>query len=260
MDLYDKHLMARDSVWLLRLAMVAYVGVSAAVLHWWLAYRELPAIVSWVLAGMSGFALFLWSRGSRWRNRAAMRAAGQLDPALAKLPAAAKLLHPVRWAVTLYLTSWEPVATPEEARARYARWELERRETRAARERAKAEPVRIEIGVPAGRDRSAVQAARPMESAPDPDPIKADSSAPTDGETAAQRVRTDSRTAQDIESAVRALAAVDPPLSRRQIARIANTSPTTVRNILGPATASEDAQSGEQNSAPNGADLKGNAE
>jgi hypothetical protein len=132
MDLYDKHLLARDSTGVLRLAMVAYVAVSAGVLHWWLGTRHLPSIVAWVLAGMSASALFLWSRGSRWRNREAMRAANQLDPAMPKLPGAAKVFHPWRWLVTLYLVSWEPVATPEEARIRYDRWSAARTEARKA--------------------------------------------------------------------------------------------------------------------------------
>lgn len=138
MDLYDKHLMARDSVWVLRLAMVGYVAASAGVIHWWLTERHLPAIVSWVLAGMSASALFLWSRGSRWRHRAAMRSAGQLDPAMPRMPMAAKVLHPVRWIVTLYLVSWEPAATPAEARERYGTWSADRQAARADRAAAKA--------------------------------------------------------------------------------------------------------------------------
>lgn len=122
MDLYDRHLLARDSVWVLRLAMVAYVVASGAVIHWWADQRQLPAEMSWLLAGMSGSALLLWSRSSRWRHREAMRAAGQLDPALPRLPVAAKLLHPWRSLVTLWLISWEPVATTDEARARYEQW------------------------------------------------------------------------------------------------------------------------------------------
>lgn len=138
MDLYDKHLMAQDSVGVLRLAMVGYVAASAGVIHWWLAERDLPGIVTWVLAGMSASALFLWSRGSRWRHRAAMRAAGQLDPAMPRLPMAAKLFHPVRWVVTLYLVSWEPASTPAEARARYEQWSADRSATKAARSATKA--------------------------------------------------------------------------------------------------------------------------
>jgi len=139
MDLYDKHLLARDSVWMLRLGMAGYVAASGAAIHWWTTYRHLPTITSWLLAGMSGSALFLWSRGSRWRNRVAMRAAGQLDPALPKLPAQAKLLHPVRWLVTMYLVSWEPAATTDEARARYAAWHRARADRRAAK---KTDPVK----------------------------------------------------------------------------------------------------------------------
>jgi hypothetical protein len=122
MDLYDKHLLARDSVGVLRLGMLAYVAGSAVGIHWWTEQRGLPSVLSWLLAGMSGSALFLWSRGSRWRNRVAMREAGQLDPALPKLPLAAKLLHPVRWLTMLYLISWEPVGTTDEARERYRSW------------------------------------------------------------------------------------------------------------------------------------------
>lgn len=126
MDLYDRHLLARDSVWLLRTAMVVYVAVSAGAIHWWTDMRGLPAVISWLLAGMSASALFLWARGSRWRNRQAMIAAGQLDPALPRLPISAKVLHPVRWLVTLYLISWEPAPTTAAARARYQDWKAHR--------------------------------------------------------------------------------------------------------------------------------------
>src|SRR5439155_10830248 len=88
----------------------------------WTAHRHLPPVMTWLLAGMSASALFLWSRGSRWRQRAAMRARGQIDPAMPRLPIAARLFHPVRWLVTLSLVSWEPVQTPAEARARYEQW------------------------------------------------------------------------------------------------------------------------------------------
>jgi hypothetical protein len=232
MDLYDKHLMARDSTWLLRLGMVVYVGASTGLLHWYLDYRHMPTLVSWVLAGMSGLSLFLWSRGSRWANRVQMRDAGQLDPALPKLPMTAKVLHPWRWLVTLYLTSWEPVATTDEARQRYAEWRTERR-TRTAK------PVEAPAPV----------ATPPIEpqSAPDTTLDNAESSAPGDDENTAQRVREDKRTAQQVEDAIRAIAASRPDLSRRQIAALAGCSPTKVRATLGPATAADGAQ-------PDGAD------
>jgi hypothetical protein len=227
MDLYDKHLMARDSTWLLRLGMVVYVGASTGLLHWYLAYRNMPTLVSWVLAGMSGLSLFLWSRGSRWANRIQMRDAGQLDPALPKLPAAAKMLHPWRWLVTLYLTSWDPVATTDEARQRYAQWRSERRSrAEAAVEPAEAPPALA--GEP--------------ESAPKEPADETESGAPGDDETAAQRVRQDSRTAQEIEDAIRAIAAARPDLSRRRIAALAGASPTKVRAVLGPAAATDPAQ------------------
>jgi hypothetical protein len=129
MDLYDKHLMARDSVWVLRLAMLIYVSGSAYAIHAWTTHRHLPEATSWLMAGMTASALFLWSRGSRWRNREAMRAAGQLDPALPKLPAAAKLWHPIRSLNTARLVSWEPVATTDEARAVYDAWKATRSRT-----------------------------------------------------------------------------------------------------------------------------------
>lgn len=132
MDLYDKHLLARDSVWLLRLAMIAYAVGSGLAIHWWTGHRGLPTIISWLLSGMTGSALFLWARGARWRNRKQMLEAGQIDPALPRLPMSAKGLHPVRWAVTLWLISWNPVATTDQARARYDEWR-DRRTGRTAR-------------------------------------------------------------------------------------------------------------------------------
>ena len=146
MDLYDKHLLARDSVWVLRVAMVGYVVGSGLAIHWWLAQRHLPTIMSWLLAGMSGSALFLWSRGARWRNREAMRAAGQIDPALPRLPLAAKILHPIRWAITLYLISWEPVSTTDEARERYREW----RNRRGVSKTIETAPLGAAKTVPAG--------------------------------------------------------------------------------------------------------------
>lgn len=122
MDLYDKHLLARDSTWTLKVGMVVYVSGSAAAIHWWATYRHLPVLLSWLLAAMSASALFLYSRGSRWSNREAMRRAGQLDQALPRLALSAKALHPIRWMITLYLISWDPVETTEQARARYAVW------------------------------------------------------------------------------------------------------------------------------------------
>lgn len=134
MDLYDKHLLARDSVWLLRIAMAVYVAASGLAIHWWTGQRGLPVIISWLLSGMSASALFLWARGARWRNRQQMIAAGQIDPALPRLPMSAKLMHPVRWTVTLFLISWEPVATTSEARARYDAWRDRRTGKTAATE------------------------------------------------------------------------------------------------------------------------------
>jgi hypothetical protein len=235
MDLYDKHLMARDSTWLLRLGMVVYVGASTGLLHWYLEYRHMPTLVSWVLAGMSGLSLFLWSRGSRWANRVQMRDAGQLDPALPKLPMTAKVLHPWRWLVTLYLTSWEPVATTDESRQRYADWRTERR----------TQPAKV-IEAPAA---STALASEP-ESTPDTALDNAETGAPDDDETAAQRVRQDKRTAQQIEDAIRAIAAARPDLSRNQIAKLANCSATTVRRTLGPATAADGAHPDGAEGAP----------
>jgi hypothetical protein len=162
MDLYDKHLLARDSVWVLRLAMLGYVAVSAVAIHWWTTHRHLPEVTSWLLAGMSASALFLWSRGSRWRNRVAMRNAGQLDPALPKLPSAAKLWHPIRALNTIRLVSWEPVATTDEARTRYEEW-------RVARAGVKAGKVARKAGKPEAVDTDPV------------DPVdRADPTGPTD--------------------------------------------------------------------------------
>lgn len=133
MDLYHRHLLAGDSVWMLKLSMFGYVAFSAVAIHWWTSARQLPEVVAWLLAAMSASALWLWSRGSRWARRDQMRAAGQLDPALPRLSVAAKVMHPWRWLVTLYLISWEPVATVAEARARYEQWSTARLAHRAAR-------------------------------------------------------------------------------------------------------------------------------
>lgn len=126
MGLYDRHLLARDAVWQLRAGMLVYVAVSALVIHWWLDLRGLPQTIAVMLGGMSASALWLWSRGARWAQRREMVAAGQIDPALPRLPTVSKILHPIRWLVTLYLISWEPVTTTAEARERYAQWKHNR--------------------------------------------------------------------------------------------------------------------------------------
>jgi hypothetical protein len=141
MDLYDKHLLARDNVLVLRLGMLVYVAGSAAAVHWWTEHRNLPTVVGWLLAGMSASALFLWSRGSRWQHRTEMRNAGQLDPALPRLSVAAKFFHPIRWIVTMYLISWEPVRTTDEARDRYDEWRTARADRKAGRRSAKPASV-----------------------------------------------------------------------------------------------------------------------
>lgn len=134
MHLYDQHLRTRDSVWLLRLGMLLYVALSATMIHWWLSARGLPELVAWVLAAMSGSALFLWSRGSRWRHRREMLAAGQIDPALPRLPTPTKLLHPIRSIITIWLITWgPPVRTVDGARRRYEAWCRLRRARRVPR-------------------------------------------------------------------------------------------------------------------------------
>lgn len=135
MDLYDKHLLARDSVFTLRLAMIAYVIGSAALIHWWTDERKLPVEIAVVLSCLSGSSLFLWTLGSKWKNRERMRANGQLDPAMPRLSTAAKAFHPVRWIRTMYLVSWEPASTADEARDRYVEWESDRSTRRAKRKR-----------------------------------------------------------------------------------------------------------------------------
>jgi hypothetical protein len=127
MDLYDKHLMAQDSVGVLRLAMVGYVAASAGVIHWWLADSGPSGDRdSGCWPGCRPAALFLWSRGSRWRHRAAMRAAGQLDPAMPQIPMAAKVFHPVAGSSRCTWFRGSRPATPAEARDRYEQWSTDR--------------------------------------------------------------------------------------------------------------------------------------
>jgi hypothetical protein len=163
MDLYDKHLLAGDSVWLLRLSMLLYVAASGAVIHWWTSHRGLPELISWLLAGMSASALFLWSRGSRWRRREAMREQGLIDSAMPRLSVAAKMLHPVRWLITLYLVSWDPARTPAEARARYDHWRTHRRTGSAdtTDSLADTQEVDTEPEAPTGRRTSTRPVLRP---------------------------------------------------------------------------------------------------
>jgi hypothetical protein len=143
MALYEKHLLACDSTWLLRLAMVGYVGASAAALHWWAASRGLPVILSWLLAAMSAAALFLWSRESRWKHRTQMRAAGQIDTALPRLSTSAKVLHPLRSAITLWLISWDQASSTDDARAHYAAWRQSRRSP-ASQSVSSEQPIRAQ--------------------------------------------------------------------------------------------------------------------
>lgn len=132
LDLYEKHLLARDSVAVLRLALVGYVVGSGTLIHWWTEQRNLPTELSWVLAGMAASSIFLWMRGSRWKHRQALRQQGQMDEAMPRLPLAAKMLHPVRWAATMWLVSWDPAGTTAEARARYEARKAERKGRKGA--------------------------------------------------------------------------------------------------------------------------------
>jgi hypothetical protein len=66
-----------------------------------------------------------------------------------------------------------------------------------------------------------------------PAPVEeAEDGAPATDEQAAQKVRQDARTAQQIEAAVRAMRASDPKLSQRKIADAVMVPLTTVRRIL----------------------------
>jgi hypothetical protein len=168
MDLYDKHLLAGDSVWMLRLTMLAYVGASAGVIHWWTGHRHLPTVISWVLAAMSASALYLWSRGARWRRRDVMRKAGLIDTAMPRFSMAAKIWHPIRWINTVRLISWEPARTTAEARVRYETWkrakggrkpgavvaaaDIEAKPTAPAQRTPKPKPPTVRPSIPADTD------------------------------------------------------------------------------------------------------------
>lgn len=142
LDLYRKHLLAQDSVFTLRLMIFGYVGGSAALIHWWtenpvIEPGHLPWVLATVLSVLAGSSILLWIMGSRWENREKMRAQGQLDKAMPRLAGSAKLWHPVRWLVTLSLTSWDPADTTAEARSRYAVWSQTRADRRAAKKAQK---------------------------------------------------------------------------------------------------------------------------
>lgn len=87
--------------------------------------------------------------------------------------------------------------------------------------------------------------AKPAESpasappAADAEPV---SGAPAADDSAGLKVRQDTRSAQQIEDAVRAMRAADPKLSQRKIAESVMVPPTTVRRILQDAKAAEVAQ------------------
>lgn len=141
MSLYERHLLARDATGLLRIGMLAYVGGSAWLIHWWLDQHQYPAEIAYALAAMTGSAIFLRTRASWWRNRVAMRAAGQLDQAMPKMPLAAKIMHPLRWIQTQYAISWDPVATTAEARERYAELVATRRVAKQEQDAATLDEV-----------------------------------------------------------------------------------------------------------------------
>lgn len=58
---------------------------------------------------------------------------------------AAKVFHPVRWIVTLYLVSWDSADTPAEARARYERWSAAR-----SAARSRSAEIRYDYRLPIG--------------------------------------------------------------------------------------------------------------
>jgi hypothetical protein len=133
LDLYRRHLLAQDSTLSLRLLLVVYVSGSAVMIHWWADKRGLPWELATVLSGLAASSILLWIMGAKWTNRETMRRNGQLDRAMPRLSTAAKVWHPVRWVMTLWLTSWEPAQTTAEARSRYAAWSADREARRAGR-------------------------------------------------------------------------------------------------------------------------------
>lgn len=137
LDLYKKHLLARDSTIALRVLLIVYVSGSAALIHWWTDRRELPWELALVLSLLAGSSIVLWTMGSKWENRARMRENGQIDEALPRMSTSAKFWHPVRWIQTLWLTSWTPVQTTAEARERYAVWHADRQTKKADHKNAK---------------------------------------------------------------------------------------------------------------------------
>lgn len=137
LDLYKKHLLAKDSTLTLRVLLLVYVGGSAAMIHWWTDERKLPWEFATVLSGLAASSIVLWMMGSKWANRVQMRENGQLDPALPRLATPAKFFHPVRWIQTIALTSWEPVQTTAEARERHAVWAADQRAKKLAKKQTK---------------------------------------------------------------------------------------------------------------------------
>jgi hypothetical protein len=98
-----------------------------------------------------------------------------------------------------------------------------------AQEPADPEPVAVPVKPPP------MPVFLPPPAAPDEPAVDVPAGAPGPDEAAVQPVRQDLRSAQEVETVVRAIRLAEPRLSQRRIAAAAMTSPTTVRRILGPA-------------------------
>lgn len=101
------------------------------------------------------FALFsfispaLWRIHSRATNRDRLKAAGEIDARAVRLSWSRKLWHPIRSIRTMYLATWEGVATPAEAVELYERKRAEAKARHAAKPaEAPREPVKSPAPMP----------------------------------------------------------------------------------------------------------------
>jgi hypothetical protein len=123
--LYHRHLLAGDSAWSLRLAMLIYAGVSAGLLYWRSTQTGKPWEVAAAVGGLALSALYLWGRRARWMHRQELRRAGRLDKQAVRFSVLRWLMCPVetpgafRFAVKHSIE--DPTAALEQYRSRRTR-------------------------------------------------------------------------------------------------------------------------------------------
>jgi len=187
----------------IRLGSYAVGLVSGALnlSHW--GFTTAAAAAFGFLSAVSPFLWGIYSRVRRGRPIAPSR----------------RFWHPIRSVRLLRFMAWHGLTD-----------ELAAIDAMASRDAAVAQPDPAPVALPA----PSAPVFLPPISAPPADGDERGFGADEPEDRAGQRVRQDTRTAQEIETAVRAMRAADPDVSQRKIAAAVLVSPSKVRRILAP--------------------------